>query len=150
MIIRQVPRAIAAVAVLAAIAVFGTAGIASAAFSGTSTGTVSATAFKLAPPTGLSATCNKTNGNRMPVVTFTSSTSIGVVPDHAGTTPPQVFGYATSLKVNGTTDPNGATTLGPLVTKWSGLKQNSSTLQFSIVTTYGSWKSAAATVTFTC
>jgi len=137
-------------AVLAALVVFGTAGMASAAFSGSSTGTLSATAFKLQPPTGLSATCTKVNGNRMPVVTFTSSTSIGAVPDHAGATPPQVFGYTTSLKVNGTTDPNGNTTLGALATKWSGLKQNSSTLQFTIVTTYGSWKSAGATVTFSC
>ena len=143
-------RQAAAAAVLAALVVFGTAGMAFAAFSGSSTGTLSATAFKLQPPTGLSATCNKTNGNRMPVVTFTPSTSIGVVPDHPGATPPQVLGYTTSLKVNGTTDPNGSTTLGPLATKWSGLKQNSSTLQFSIVTTYGSWKSTAATVTFSC
>jgi hypothetical protein len=146
---RRIRQAGAAVA-LAALVVFGTAGIASAAFSARSTGTLSATAFKLQPPTGLSATCTKTNGNRMPVVTFSSSTSIGAVPEHAGATPPQVFGYTTSLKVNGTTDPNGNTTLGSLATKWSGLKQNSSTLQFTIVTTYGSWTSAAATVTFSC
>ena len=145
-------RQATAAAVLAALVVFGTAGMASAAFSARSTGTLSATVFKLQPPTGLSATCTKTNGNRMPVVTFTSSTSIGVVPDHAGATPPQVLGYTTSLKVNGTTDPRGSTSLGPLVTKWSGLKQSSGArLQLTIVTTYGSWNSAAATtVTFTC
>ena len=140
-------RQATAAAVLAALVVFGTAGMASAAFSARSTGTLSATAFKLLPPTGLRATCT----NRMPVVTFTSSTSIGVVPDHAGATPPQVFGYTTSLKVNGTTDPNGNTTLGALVTRWAGLKQSKkSPLQFTIVTTYGSWKSAAATVSFSC
>jgi len=139
-------RQATATAILAALVVFGTAGMASAAFRGSSTGTLSATVFKLQPPTGLSATCN----SRMPVVTFTSSTSIGAVPDHAGATPPQVLGYTTTLKVSGKTDLNG--TLGPLATKWSGLKQSTgASLQLTIVTTYGSWSSAAATtVTFKC
>ena len=143
-------RQATAAAVLAALVVFGTAGMASAAFSARSTGTLSATVFKLQPPTGLSATCTKTNGNRMPVVTFTPSTSIGAVPDHAGATPPQVLGYTTTLKVSGKTDLNG--TLGPLATQWSGLKQSSGAkLTLTIVTTYGNWSSAAATtLTFTC
>jgi hypothetical protein len=138
-------------AVLATMMVISTAGAASATFRRQSVGTLSATTFKLEPPTGLSATCTKTNGNRMPVVTFTSSISIGDVPDHPLSTPPQVFSYVTGLKVNGVVDPAGATTLGPQATKWSGLKQNSgSTLQLSIVTTYGGWTSGAATVTFQC
>jgi hypothetical protein len=136
-----------AAAVLAALVVFGTAGMASAGFSARSSGTLSATAFKLNPPTGLRGTC----ASRMPVVTFVSSISIGVVPEHAGATPPQVFGYTTSLKVNGTLDPNGNTTLDGLVTRWAGRQQNKKDrLVFTIVTTYGSWKSAAATVTFSC
>ena len=139
-------RQAAAAAVLAALVVLGTAGMASAAFSARSTGTLGATAFKLQPPTGLNATCNK----RMPVVTFTPSTSIGVVPDHPGATPPQVFAYTTTLKVKGKNDLNG--TLGPQATQWSGQKQSSGAkLTLTIVTTYGSWSSAAATtVTFTC
>ena len=138
-------RQATAAAAVAALVVLGTAGMASAAFGGSSTRTLSASAFKLQPPTGLSATCT----SRMPVVTFTS---IGAVPDHAGAPPPQVLGYTTSLKVNSTNDPKGSTTLGPLVTKWSGLKQSSGArLQLTIVTTYGNWSSAAATtVTFTC
>src|SRR5664279_1616168 len=139
-------RQATAAAVLAALVVLGTAAMASAAFSARSTGTLSAPAFKLQPPTGLSATCSK----RMPVVTFTSSTSSGVVPDHPGATPPQVLGYTTTLKVSGKTDLNG--TLGPLATQWSGLKQSSGAkLTLTIVTTYGNWSSAAATtLTFTC
>ena len=139
-------RQAAAAAVLAALVALGTAGMASAAFSGRSTGTLSATAFSLQPPTALKAKCT----SRMPVVTFTPSTSIGAVPNHPGATPPQVLGYTTSLKVSGKTDLNGI--LGPLVTKWSGLKQSSGArLQLTIVTTYGNWSSAAATtVTFTC
>ena len=44
-----------------------------------------------------------------------------------------------------------ARTANELLSQWSGLKQNKGTsLQFTIVTTYGSWKSAAATVTFSC
>lgn len=133
--------------VLAALAVFGSAAVASAAFRATARGTLSATTFKLLPPTSLKATCKSRN----PVVTFTPSTSIGDVPDHPGTNPPQVFAYTTSLKVNGKVSSGGSTTLDELATKWSGLRQNSgSTLQFSIVTTYGSWTSAAASVTFSC
>jgi hypothetical protein len=138
-------------AVLATMVVISTAGAAWASFRQQTLGTLSATTFKVEPTTGLSATCTKTNGNRMPVVAFTSSVSIGDVPDHPSSTPPQVFSYVTGLKVNGVVDPAGATTLGPQATKWSGLKQNSgSTLQLSIVTTYGSWKSGAAAVTFQC
>ena len=144
-------RKAAAAAVLAALVVLGSAGMASAAFSARSSGTLSATAFTLLPPTGLSGTCNNTKGNRMPVVTFASSKSIGAVPDHAEAAPPQVFGYTTSLTVNDKTDPSGSITLGALVTEWDGQQQkNKDKLTFTIVTTYGSWKSATATVTFIC
>jgi hypothetical protein len=140
---RRVRQAIG-ILVLAALAVLGTAAAASAAFRTTATGTLSATTFKLDPPSGLKATCK----SRMPVVNFTASPSIGDVPNHAGTTPPQVFGYTTSLTVN---EKITTTYLGPLVTTWKGPKQSSGArLNFSIVTTYGSWKSDAASVTFRC
>jgi hypothetical protein len=138
---RRVRQAVS-VLVLAALAVLGSAAVASAAFRATTNGTLSVTTFHLLPPKDLTATCS----NRNPVVTFTPSTSIGDVPDHPGTKPPQVFGYTTNLVNSG-----GITTLGPQATKWSGQRQNRNTkLVFSIVTTYGSWKSDAASVTFTC
>ncbi|HYO20082.1 MAG TPA: hypothetical protein VES02_15620, partial [Dermatophilaceae bacterium] len=130
--------------VMAALAVLGSAAAASAAFRTTATGTLSATTFKLLPPTIVKATCK----SRIPVVTFTPSPSIGDVPDHAGTTPPQVFRYAASLTVK---EKVTTTYLGPLVTTWRGPKQDADTSPvFSIVTTYGSWKSAAAVVSLHC
>lgn len=138
-------------AMLAALMVFGTAGAAAATFSRQSTGSLSVGTFSLQPPTQLKMTsCQRSNGTWHPIVSFTPSTSIGGVPDHPATTPPQVFRYVTSLTVNGVVVPGGSSTLAASATKWTGPNQAQGNDVLTIVTTYGSWTSVAATVAFQC
>ena len=138
--------------VLAALVVLGAAGTAWAAFSvQTATPKVTASTLSLQPPTGLVGSCQQIGNIRIPSVTFTGSASVGVVADHPERTPAQVFGYNVSLLVGGVADPNGASVLGAQVTNWTGPSlTGDKTTQVNIVTSYGSWTSAPATVTFQC
>ena len=132
--------------VLAALVIFGAAGIASAAFTSKSTASLTASTLTLQPPTVSRQTCESGFLNKYPVVTFTASPSVGVI-SRAGKT----FAYKVVYQNDGLTGRSGTEFPTSSETQWTGPGHLfPATWTVTIATTYGTWTSAPATVSCTC
>lgn len=142
--------------VLAALVIFGAAGIASAAFTSKSTASLAVSTLTLQPPTAVAGACNSIlfGVYKRPIVSFGVSSSENAVKGRPSST--QVLAYSVhyqSYTTRGTPDANGTDILAAGSTQWSGAEaflQSPRTWTVTIATTYGTWTSAPTAVSFTC
>lgn len=151
MITRRISQILIATA-LALAAVFGIAGIASAAFTSTSaTAGQNVSTLRVQPPSNFAASCFfdwGTFGYR-PSVSFAPSPTFTARPASSPVSP---MGYQTVIKIGGAAYPDPQLTSS--TTNWTGPSRGvfnaARTVSFEIAATYGNWTSTSVTTTFTC